>query len=543
MSVRIAIIGDLNPSSASHQELEAARAVLGPDVETVWIGTTDPRIDRLAEMGIDGVWLAPGSPYADDAAVLRAIRWAREHGIPFLGTCGGLQYAVIEFSRTVLGWHATHAEVDGVGATNAVAPLACSLQGQERTVTPVPGTRFANLVGGQPFVGVHYCDYGPTEETVRALTQHGWIVEATAPDAPVEVLSLWNHPFFVLSLFQPQIGALTGRSPHPLLFAFVDVARQHAREREWADAVSGQQRALAAAEAEPRPYVHQMRGPRHRWWRPLLAGLVGIVSLIVMGLVLTAVFWAAGWTMPLTVDDLATDPWGTLYGNLGLALLIPATMLALWVGHRRSPGRVFSVAGRFRWGWAMWCTAVVLPIWALYLGASWVIFGQENLGRADQWVGLVAVTLLTTPLQAAGEEVAFRGGLVQSIGSWFRSPVVALAVTTVLSTAAFALAHGSLDPWILLELGSLAFFGCYLAWRTGGLEAVIVIHVINNILILVTGSLFGGLAESYVDGTSEGSPVSAMLNLVVTAATTAVLVWLARRRGIAPAGWLTPARG
>ena len=58
MSVRIAIIGDLNPSYPSHQELEAARAVLGPDVETVWIGTTDPRIDRLAEMGVDpALWL------------------------------------------------------------------------------------------------------------------------------------------------------------------------------------------------------------------------------------------------------------------------------------------------------------------------------------------------------------------------------------------------------------------------------------------------------------------------------------------------------
>ena len=542
MSVRIAVVGDLDPSYPSHRELEAARPMLGPDVETVWIGTTDPRIDHLAEMGVDGVWLAPGSPYADDAAVLRVIRWAREYGIPFLGTCGGLQYAVIEFSRTVLGWPATHAEVDGADASNAVAPLACSLQGQQRTVTPVPGTRFANLVGGQPFVGTHYCDYGPTEQTVRALTQNGWVVEATAADAPVEVLSLWNHPFFVLSLFQPQVGVLAGRPPHPLLFAFVDVARQRARDREWADAVGAQQRALAAAEAEPRPYVHQMRGPRHRWWRPLLAGLVGIVSLVVMALVLTSVFWAAG-MMPGSVDELATDPWGTLYGNLGLALLIPATMLALWVGHRRNPGRVFSVVGRFRWGWAMWCTAVVLPIWALYLGISWVVFDQEALGRAEQWVGLIIVTLVSTPLQAAGEEVAFRGGLVQSIGSWFRSPVVALVVTTVISTAAFALAHGSLDPWILTELGSLAVFGCYLAWRTGGLEAVIVIHVINNVLILVSGALLGGLEESYVDGASTGSPVSAVMNVVVTAATTAVLLWLARRRGIAPAGWLTPARG
>jgi membrane protease YdiL (CAAX protease family) len=542
VSVRIAIVGDLNPSHPSHRELEAARPMLGPDVETVWIGTTDPRVDHLAEMGVDGVWLAPGSPYADDTAALRVIRWAREYGIPFLGTCGGLQYAVIEFSRTVLGWHATHAEVDGPDASNAVAPLACSLQGQERTVTPVPGTRFANLVGGQPFVGTHYCDYGPTDQTLRALTHHGWVVEATAPDAPVEVLSLWNHPFFVLSLFQPQIGALAGRAPHPLLFAFVDVARQHARDREWSDAVSARESALAAADAEPRPYVHQMRGPRHRWWRPLLAALVGTLSWLLLLALLTTGFGLAG-LIPDTIEGFATDAWASLYGNLVLAALIPATLLALWVGHRRSPWRVFSVAGRFRWGWALWCAAVVLPIWAVYLGASWVVFEQEVLPRPEQWVGLIVVSLLTTPLQAVGEEVAFRGGLVQSVGSWFRSPVVALVVSTVLSTAAFALAHGSLDPWILTELGSLAVFGCYLAWRTGGLEAVIVIHVVNNLLILVSGAVLGGLEESYVDGASTGSPVSAGMNLVVTAATTAVLVWLARRRGIAPAGWLTPARG
>jgi membrane protease YdiL (CAAX protease family) len=542
VSVRIAIVGDLNPIYPSHRELEAARPLLGADVETVWIGTTDPRIDHLAEMGVDGVWLAPGSPYADDAAALRVIRWAREHGIPFLGTCGGLQYAVIEFSRTVLGWPATHAEVDGADAANAVAPLACSLQGEERTVTPVPGTRFATLVGGRPFTGTHYCDYGPTEQTLRALTQHGWVVEATAPDAPVEVLSLWNHPFFVLSLFQPQVGALAGRAPHPLLYAFVDVARHRARQREWSDAEQAGRAAFAAAEAEPRPYVHQMRGPRHRWWRPLLAGLVGVVSMLLLGLLITAGFWAAG-QVPVTADELAVDPWGTLYGNLLLASLIPATLLALWVGHRRSPWRVFSVAGRFRWGWALWCTAVVLPIWAAYLGLSWVVFDQEVLPRPEQWVGLIVVSLLTTPLQAAGEEVAFRGGLVQSVGSWFRSPVVALVVTTVLSTLAFAAAHGSFDPWIIIELGSLAAFGCYLAWRTGGLEAVIVIHVVNNLLIIVSGALLGGLEESYVDGASTGSPVSAVMNVIVTAATTAALLWLARRRGIAPAGWLTPARG
>ena len=135
-----------------------------------------------------------------------------------------------------------------------------------------------------------------------------------------------------------------------------------------------------------------------------------------------------------------------------------------------------------------------------------MLFDQEVLPRSEQWVGLVVVSLLTTPLQAAGEEIAFRGGLVQSVGSWFRSPVVALVVTTILSTVTFVAAHGSFDPWIVIEIGTLAVFGCYLAWRTGGLEAVLVIHIVNNVLITVTGALFGGLEESYVDTTSTGSP-------------------------------------
>ena len=133
---------------------------------------------------------------------------------------------------------------------------------------------------------------------------------------------------------------------------------------------------------------------------------------------------------------------------------------------------------------------------------------------------------------------------MQSVGSWFRSPVVALVVTTVLSTGLFAAAHGSADPWIVIELGSLAGRGCYLAWRTGGLEAR---HRRarrqQRASSPSTGALLGGLEESYVDQTTTGSPVSAAMSVVVTALATALLLWVATRRGIAPSGWLTPARG
>ena len=100
-----------------------------------------------------------------------------------------------------------------------------------------------------------------------------------------------------------------------------------------------------------------------------------------------------------------------------LAALIPATLLGLWAGFARSPWRVLSVAGRMRWGWLGRCLLVVTPLWAAYLGVTWVVFDQEVLERPRDWAWLLVITVLTTPLQAAGEEIAIRGGLVQGVGA------------------------------------------------------------------------------------------------------------------------------
>ena len=75
-----------------------------------------------------------GSPYADDAAAYEAVRWARERDVPFLGTCGGLQYAVIEYFRNVLGVSdASHAE----SADDADAEVL-ELPGNRSHADPVP---------------------------------------------------------------------------------------------------------------------------------------------------------------------------------------------------------------------------------------------------------------------------------------------------------------------------------------------------------------------------------------------------------------------
>jgi CTP synthase (UTP-ammonia lyase) len=212
--VTVALLGDRS-GHRSHLELDALRPLLA--VETEWV-PTDSCFDATDH---DGVWLVPGSPYADDVAVLRALTVVREQRIPFLGTCGGMQYAVIELARALLGDPATHAEADGESDDNVVAALACSLQGEERLVTPVPGTRFAAWAP-EPFLGMHFCSYAPVPAVVSRLEQAGVVVGATAPDAGAEVLELPGHPFYVTSMFQPHVGALAGAPVHPLVTAFTD---------------------------------------------------------------------------------------------------------------------------------------------------------------------------------------------------------------------------------------------------------------------------------------------------------------------------------
>lgn len=227
MSVTIALVGDRKPDHPSHRELDAVRGLLGEDVSAEWVSTGGERIRDLG--GFDGIWLVPGSPYADDSAAYEAVRWARENDVPFLGTCGGLQYAVVEYFRNVLGVAgASHAESDGPDDSNVVHPLACSLQGEERLVRPIAGTRFARLTRDEPFVGMHYCGYGPGGVEVERLVEAGMVVEATAEDAGAEVLELPANRFYMLTLFQPHIGALAGKPLHPLLGEFVRCARTYA---------------------------------------------------------------------------------------------------------------------------------------------------------------------------------------------------------------------------------------------------------------------------------------------------------------------------
>jgi CTP synthase (UTP-ammonia lyase) len=221
--IHIAVLGDRNLEYVTHRELDAALALFPDWARGEWVAT-DSDVPAALDRA-DGVWIVSGGPYRDDDAVYAAIRHLRERGMPLLATCSGFQYVVIELARSLAGIDAHHAETDPDAEALVAAPLACSLVGEERMVTCVPGTRLAELCGAEPFPGFHWCNYGLADEFVDALTAAGVVISAHAPDAGVEGIELPGHPFFVATLFQPQVGALAGRPLHPLIAAFLETAR------------------------------------------------------------------------------------------------------------------------------------------------------------------------------------------------------------------------------------------------------------------------------------------------------------------------------
>lgn len=224
--MRVVILGDRDPKYFTHREIDAALSLFPESASTGWTSTDDLAARQLDDAC--GVWLVPGSPYRDDAAAYAAIRHCLATGTPFLGTCAGFQYACVELARSRAGLQsATHAESDPDGNERVVRPLSCTLYGERRVVVPVPGTRLARICGEKPFEGFHWCGYGLAEEYVPLLTRHGVAVGARAADAGVEAieLSISDHPFFMATAFQPQVGASEIGSLHPVILAFLDAAR------------------------------------------------------------------------------------------------------------------------------------------------------------------------------------------------------------------------------------------------------------------------------------------------------------------------------
>jgi CTP synthase (UTP-ammonia lyase) len=230
-AVRIGLIGDFDESVIAHRAIPIALKLtaeaLPQPLAFDWLATDAmPEADALARF--DALWCVPGSPYRSMGGAIRAIRFARERRVPFLGTCGGFQHAVIEYSRHVLGWRdADHAETAPDAPRPVISALACALVEVSDSVLLTPGSRVAAAHGGATTIREGYhCRFGLNPAFVEALTRGPLRTTAFDAQGEVRAVELDHHPFFVCTLFQPERAALRGEVP-ALVAAFIRAAAAH----------------------------------------------------------------------------------------------------------------------------------------------------------------------------------------------------------------------------------------------------------------------------------------------------------------------------
>lgn len=313
---------------------------------------------------------------------------------------------------------------------------------------------------------------------------------------------------------------------------------------------------------EPRPEVEYPLAlgvlPNQRTPGKALALGVGgalmglLVFWIIRGYIALAVIWLfwVGAGSPGTLAGFSTgesaNQLALMTANLvSLAFLIPLTMAMVLFLHRFDPRWLSSVQPGFRWRYA----AIAGSAGLVVLGGIWAV---SRIGQPWVWApesqlwGYLLVIVLLAPLQAAGEEYFFRGYLIQALHSAAPSfnavPVTdglagKLAVGyqrwfgVVASAFIFALMHGGQNLPLFLHRFAFGLIAGWLVVKTGGLEAGIAAHVVNNVVAFGYAAVSGTMAETRA--VTQASWPELLWNLAGFAAFAAVATLLAKRMKLA----------
>ena len=202
-----------------------------------WVSSEDVEAQGVEAMlgGVHGLLVPGGFGERGVEGKIAAVGYARERGIPFLGICLGLQCAVIEFARSVLGLRLANSsefepqcsdpvidlmpDQEGVlkGGTMRLGAYPCQLR---------PESLAARCYGTDLVSERHRHRWEVNPSYIERLESHGCIVSGRSPDGRlVEIVEIPSHPFFLAAQFHPELKSRPER-PHPLFAHFVAAARK-----------------------------------------------------------------------------------------------------------------------------------------------------------------------------------------------------------------------------------------------------------------------------------------------------------------------------
>ncbi len=299
-----------------------------------------------------------------------------------------------------------------------------------------------------------------------------------------------------------------------------------------------------ATVAPVRRYHHALSEPRRPWWIPALAlasfaAAIVVVSVLV-SLAAIEIDLVLGLVTPAEVASGAVVFTPTLFlaNNLVLASLVPISMLLQWAFYGVRPRWMHSVTGAWRWQLVRRSALFIVPIFLLYTGGGLALAALELAERPPSatTLALLVIIVLTTPLQAAGEEYGFRGFITRTVGSWASRPGLSFALGTSAASIVFALVHLAADPWLIAYYVVFAVSMSLIVRATGGLEIAVLIHALNNVLLLGPAVVLSSLEESFDRGVGSAGPLALVPMAVIVIITLIVLRWAPRQLDVRPAG-------
>lgn len=242
-SVNIGLVGKYVELKDSYKSISESFIHAGAEneckVNLVWLHSEKLNSNNLEKKlaGLDGILVAPGFGSRGIAGKIEAVRFARENKIPFFGICLGMQCAVIEFARHVLGHEEAHTTeisedcphpvismmeeqkaISNMGGTMRLGAYKCQLK---------PGTKVSKAYNTDKISERHRHRYEFNNQYLAEFEKAGMIASGKNPESGlVEVIEIPNHPWFVGAQFHPEYKS-TVANPHPLFVAFVEATINH----------------------------------------------------------------------------------------------------------------------------------------------------------------------------------------------------------------------------------------------------------------------------------------------------------------------------
>jgi len=234
--VTIALVGKYTHVKDSYlsirEALKHGGIEAGCKVKIVWIESEELEKREHIEIDADGILVPGGFGKRGAEGKIRAIQYARENDIPFLGICFGFQLAVIEFARNVIGWEdansselaeTSHPVIDLIPEQRNISNLGGTMRKGEIEVTLVPGTLIHKLYGKDKIYERHRHRYGVNPKYKSELEKHGLVISGYSGDDIIEVIEYPKNTFFLGTQFHPEFKSRP-HTPSPPFVGFVKAA-------------------------------------------------------------------------------------------------------------------------------------------------------------------------------------------------------------------------------------------------------------------------------------------------------------------------------